>query len=224
MPPRGKAGTPAAPRVAPQARPTLPREFIAVHKQRRIMDAIAELTAEQGYEATKISDIVRRAAVARKTLYDNFSGKEEVFLAAFDAAVDEAVRRIEDSCAAVEGGWDEKIEAGLAAFLGYVAEEPALARLCLIEALSATPETTRRYEDAVQRFVELVKRTLPQDERLPDTIEETLVGGVAWIVYQQIRRHEAERAEDLLPELSEFMTAPYLEVAAANTSKEAVDN
>jgi len=177
------------------------------------MDALAELAAEHGYEATKISDIVRRAAVARKTLYDNFSGKEEVFLAAFDAAVEEATRRVEDACA-VEEDWEGRVEAGLAAFLAYVAEDPALARMCLIEALSATPATTKRYEDALQSFVELARRTLPQDERLPETVAETVVGGVVWIVYQQIRRHEAERAEDLLPELSEFMLAPYLGVGA----------
>lgn len=178
------------------------------------MDALAELVSEQGYEATKISDIVRRAAVARKTLYDNFTGKEEVFLAAFDAAVEEAVRRVEEACAAAEGDWEARAEAGLAAFLGYVAEDPALARMCLIEALSATPATTKRYEDALQGFVEMAERVLPQDDRLPETIAETVVGGVVWIVYQQIRRHETERAEDLLPELSEFMLAPYLGVGA----------
>jgi AcrR family transcriptional regulator len=177
------------------------------------MDAIAELTAEHGYDSTKIGDIVRRAGVARKTLYDNFEGKEEVFLAAFDAAVDEAIRRIEEDCAKVEGGWEEKVQAGLAAFLRYVAEEPALARMCMIEALSATPAATERYEAAVQRFVDLTKRTVPRVEQLPDTIEETLVGGVAWIVYQQIRRHETEKAEALLPELSEFMLAPFLSAA-----------
>ncbi len=217
MPPSGKGRPepdPASRASAAGARPTLPREFIAVHKRRRIMDALAELTSEQGYEATKISDIVRRAAVARKTLYDNFSGKEEVFLAAFDAAVEEAVRRVEEACAAAEGGWEERAEAGLAAFLGYVAEDPALARMCLIEALSATPATTKRYEDALQGFVEMTERTLPQDARLPGTIAETVVGGVVWIVYQQIRRHETEQAEDLLPELSEFMLAPYHGVSA----------
>lgn len=186
------------------------------------MDALAELTAEQGYEATKISDIVRRAAVARKTLYDNFSGKEEVFLAAFDAAVEEAVRRIEESCAEADG-WQGRVEAGLAAFLGYVAEEPSFARLCLIEALSATPATTKRYEEALQGFVEMANRALPQDERLPETIEETLVGGVAWIVYQQIRRHEADQVEDLLPELSEFVMAPYLGLGISEGPAEAAD-
>jgi AcrR family transcriptional regulator len=208
MPPRAQARSGAKAGSVP-VRPALSREFIAVHKRRRIMDAIAELTAEQGYDATKIGDIVRQAGVARKTLYDNFEGKEEVFLAAFDAAVDEAMQRIEADCAAVDGGWEERVQAGLASFLGYVAENPALARMCMIEALSATPAATQRYEDAMQRFVELTRRTFPTDDTLPETIEETLVGGVAWIVYQQIRRDEAKQAEDLLPELSEFMLAPF---------------
>ncbi len=194
-------------------RPAISPEFVAAHKQRRIMDAIAELTAERGYDATKIGDIVRRAGVARKTLYDNFDGKEQVFLAAFDASTEEAVDRVEAACGAAEGEWEEQVRAGLAAFLSYVAEQPARARMCMIEALSATPAATARYEDAMERFVELTARALPRDERLPETLVETLVGGVAWIVYQQIRRKEAEQASDLLPELSEFMLAPYLAAA-----------
>lgn len=216
MPPRGKGGTQErqpAKRPATSDRPSLPREFIALHKQRRIMDALAELTVEQGYEATKISDIVKRAGVARKTLYDNFEGKEEVFLAAFDLARDEVLRRVQEGGS--EGSWETRIEGGLAAFLAYVAEQPTLARMCMIEALSATPATIRRYEDTLETFVDMTRRTLPVDTRLPDTIAETLVGGVAWIVYQQIRRGEAERAEDLLPELTEFIVAPYLGVGMA---------
>jgi AcrR family transcriptional regulator len=217
MPRRAQARTGARTDALP-VRPELPREFVAVHKRRRIMDAFAELTAEQGYDSTKIGDIVRRAGVARKTLYDNFEGKEEVFLAAFDAAVDEAIRRIEEDCARVEGGWEERVQAGLASFLRYVAEEPALARMCMIEALSATPAATERHENAVQRFVELTQRTVPSNDQLPETIEETLVGGVAWIVYQQIRRDETEKAEDLLPELSEFMLAPFISAAEHETA------
>jgi AcrR family transcriptional regulator len=182
------------------------------------MDALAELSAEQGYEATKISDIVRRAAVARKTLYDNFSGKEEVFLAAFDAALEEAVSRVEAACAAAEDGWEEQIEAGLAAFLGYVAEDPALARMCLIEALSATPATTKRHEDAHQLFVELAERAFPKAPRVPPTTAEAVVGGVERIVYRKISEDAAEEAEDLLPELSEFMRGYYLGAGAGGAA------
>jgi AcrR family transcriptional regulator len=173
------------------------------------MDAVAELTAEQGYEATKIADIVRRAGVARKTLYDNFDGKEEVFLATFDAAAAEFIARMEAACAAAEGGWPERVEAALGASLGFVAEQPAVARMCMVEALSATPEAGKRYDAMMQKVVEIARNASPDDSELPDTIEETLVGGVSWIVYQLIRRGETERSLDLLPELSEFVLAPY---------------
>ncbi len=213
--PRRAQGRARAASAGPSPRPELSPEFVAGHKRRRIMDAIATLTAKHGYEATKIGDIVREAGVARKTLYDNFEGKEEVFLAAFDSAVEEAMRRVEEACAAAEGEWEERVEAGLAAFLGYVAEQPALARMCMIEALSATPAATERYELAMQRFVDLTGENVPHYDVLPDTIEETLVGGVAWIVYQQIRRKEAKQAAELLPELSEFMLAPFRGAAQA---------
>lgn len=190
-------------------RPVLPREFVAVRKRRRIMDAMAELSAEQGYEATKIADIVRRAGVARKTLYDNFDGKEEVFLGAFDSAVTEVSVRIEESCAAVGEEWDEQVAAGLRAFLTYIAENPAAARMCLIEAMSATPAASARYDDATQRFVDLLHRSAPADTGLPETTAETLVGGVAWILHQKIRRGETERALDLMPELLDFILSPY---------------
>ena len=190
-------------------RPVLPREFVAVRKRRRIMAAMAELTAEQGYEATKIADLVRRAGVARKTLYDNFDGKEEVFLGAFDSAVTEVAARIQESCVDIGDDWAERISAGLRAFLAYIAENPAVARMCLVEAISATPAASTRYDDAMQRFVDLLRQNAPADTGLSATIEETLVGGVAWILHQKIRRGEAEQALELTPELLDFVLSPY---------------
>lgn len=194
-------------------RPELPKEFVASHKRRRMTDAIAELSAEQGYEATKIADVVRRAGVARKTLYDNFDGKEDLFLAAIDAGYGEARERVEDACIATDEIWQKKVEAGLAAFLEFVAERPALARACMVEALSATPTSATRYDAALGCFVGLLQRSTPAETGLPGTIEETLIGGVAWILNQQIRRDEAAGARELLPELSEFVLSPYQGVA-----------
>jgi AcrR family transcriptional regulator len=192
-------------------RPELPREFVASHKRRRMMDAIAELTAEGGYEATKIADIVRRAAVARKTLYDNFDGKEDLFLSAIDATVAEMRAVVEAACLeadSAEGG----IVDGIAALLDFVAEHPSASRMCMVEAISATPSSARLYDAAVRDFVELFRRNAPKGSDLPETIEESLVGGVAWILQLQIRRGEAERAPELLPELSQFVLSPYLGV------------
>ncbi|HEX6782063.1 MAG TPA: TetR/AcrR family transcriptional regulator [Solirubrobacterales bacterium] len=190
-------------------RPELPREFVASHKRRRMMDAIAELTADSGYEATKIADIVRRAAVARKTLYDNFDGKEDLFLSAIDATMAEMREAVEGACAEADSP-EAGIVAGLEALLDYVAEHPAASRMCMVEAISATPSSARLYDAGVRDFVELFRKSVPVGVDLPETIEESLVGGVAWILQLQIRRGEAERSPELLPELSQFVLMPYL--------------
>lgn len=195
-------------------RPELPREFVAAHKQRRMIDAIAELSAEQGYEATKIADIVSRAGVARKTLYDNFDGKEALFLRAFDLYLGEARAAVIAACAEAGERWEQRIEAGLATLLEFITERPAAARLCMVEALSATPKASASYDAAVASFVDLMKEGAPPRDGLPETIEESLVGGVAWILHQRIRAGESTQIAELLPELSQFMLAPYLGVTA----------
>ncbi|MFL5873153.1 MAG: TetR/AcrR family transcriptional regulator [Solirubrobacterales bacterium] len=193
-------------------RPELPREFVASHKRRRMMDAIAELTAEHGYEATKIADIVRRAAVARKTLYDNFDGKEDLFLSAVNSTLTEMREAIEAGCAAADDSSEAAIVAGLEAALQFVADHPAAAKMCMLEAISATPSSARLYDAGVRDCVDLLRAHAPADASLPATIEESLVGGVAWILQLKIRKGEAEQAPELLPELSQFVLSPYLGV------------
>ncbi len=192
-------------------RPELPREFVAGHKRRRMMDAIAELTAEQGYEATKIADIVRRAAVARKTLYDNFDGKEDLFLSAVDATLGEMRAAVEATCESTHSPEDQVVT-GLEALLDFVAEHPAATRMCMVESISATRSSARLYDAGMRGFVQLLRNSALDGSELPETIEESLVGGVAWILQQQIRRGRAEQAGELLPELSQFVLSPYLGV------------
>lgn len=198
-------------------RPELPREFVAGHKRRRMMDAVAELTAEQGYEATKIADIVRRAAVARKTLYDNFDGKEDLFLSAIDTTVGEMRVVVEEACERTSS-FEDQIIAGLEALLDFIAEHPAASRMCMVEAISATPSSARLYDAGMRDFVELLRKSAPDDADLPQTIEESLAGGAAWILQQQIRRGEAESAAELLPELSQFLLSPYLGVGVVGSA------
>jgi AcrR family transcriptional regulator len=203
-------------------RPELPREFVASHKRRRMMEAIAELTADKGYEATKIADIVRRAAVARKTLYDNFDGKEDLFLSAVGSTLTEMRVVVEEACERSngDGSPEDRIAAGLRALLEFVAAHPAASRMCMVEAIAATPSSARLYDSGMHEFVELLRSSAPGDADLPETIEESLVGGVTWVLQLQIRRGDTERVPELLPELSQFVLAPYLGVGkVADTAR-----
>jgi AcrR family transcriptional regulator len=201
----------------PPGRHPLSREFIARHQRARIIAALAEETVEKGYRSVTVADIVRRAGIARNTFYENFSSKEDCFLAASEFAVEEALRRVTEAAGKVDS-WPARIDVGLAAFLHYAATEPALARTCIVEALSAGPAAVERYESSIQAFVPFLRmgRTMsPKGEELPETLEETIVGGVFWILYQRIVMGQVEEIEELLPELVEFSLTPYIGAEAA---------
>lgn len=178
---------------------------------------------DKGYRSVTVADIVRRAGIARNTFYENFASKEDCFLAASDFAVQEALRRVVEASAEVDS-WPARVDLGLAAFLDYVASEPALARTCIVEALSAGPASIERYESSIQAFVPLFRmgrKVSPQGEALPETLEETIVGGIFWILYQRIVTGRVEQIEELLPELVEFALTPYI---GAEAAKRTVDN
>ena len=201
----------------PPGRHPLPKEFIAQHQRARIVSALATETVAKGYRAVTVADIVRRAGIARNTFYENFGSKEECFLAASEFAAGEALRRVVEAAEKVDS-WPRRVNHGLAAFLGFVASEPALARACVVEALSAGPAAVDRYERSIQVFVPLFRmgrKVSPHGEELPETLEETIVGGIFWIVYQRIILGETEGIEELLPELTEFALTPYLGSDAA---------
>jgi AcrR family transcriptional regulator len=208
---------------APQAtrprpgRHALSRDFIVEHQRARIIKALAEATVDKGYRAVTVADVVRRAGIARNTFYDNFASKEACFLAASEFAAEEAMRLVKEAAKEVDS-WPARVDAGLAAFLYYVASEPALARTCVVEALSAGPPAVERYEQSIQEFVPLLRlgrKASPHGKDLPETLEETIVGGIFWIVYQRIVTGEAEGIEALRPELVEFALTPYIGAEAA---------
>jgi len=201
----------------PPGRQQLSREFITQHQRARIISALAEETVARGYRAVTVADIVRRAGIARNTFYENFSSKQDCFLATQDDAVEEALRRVVDAATKVES-WQERVDAGLAAFLHYVASEPALARTCIVEALSAGPASLARYEESLQSFIPLFRigrKVSKRGEELPETLEETIIGGIFWVIYQRIIRDETGQIERLLPELVEFALTPYIGAEAA---------
>jgi AcrR family transcriptional regulator len=178
----------------------------------RIFVALAELVAKRGYQGTTIEHIVKRAAVSRATFYEHFENREDCLLACFSDAVDELRRRVEDAASAVDE-WPEQVRASLAAFLDFAATDPALARTCLVETVTAGPVAMERYEEALQSFSPFFRRGrsfLGDSGELPESLEEMIVGGLVWMVHQRLLRSEIDEIPGLLPTMVEFALAPYL--------------
>jgi AcrR family transcriptional regulator len=203
-------------RVLP-GRQQLSREFIARHQRQRIINGLAAEVSEKGYRAVTVADVVKRAGIARNTFYENFGSKEECFLAAQQYAMSTALEQVVGAAENVDD-WPRRVAAGLTALLDYVVSEPALARTCTVEALAAGPASVRYYEESLQAFISMFRLgrdVSPHGGDLPETLEEALIGGVFWILYQQLLQGETERIDELVPELVEFTLTPYLGPDAA---------
>jgi AcrR family transcriptional regulator len=198
----------------PPGRHGLPREFVTHNQRERLIAGLAEAISENGYVGTTIADITRHAAVSRRTFYEHFAGKDECFVAAYDTVMAQLGERV--GVAFEEApDWPHAVKAGVAAMLLFLATEPHLARLCMVEALVAGPVVVERYDAAIQSFVPYFQagregRSAKVLARLSPTTEEALVGGMMSLISRRIIAGKVAELETLLPDLVEFILTPYL--------------
>lgn len=198
----------------PPGRHGLPREFVTHNQRERLIAGLAEAVAENGYAGTTIAHITSHAAVSRRTFYEHFSSKDECFVAAYDTVMAELRERVSAGFEGAED-WPHAVRSGIAAMLAFLAAEPQLARLCMVEALVAGPVVVERYDAAIQSFVPYFQggregRSPEVLARLSPTTEEALVGGMVSLISRRIIAGKAEQLEELLPDLVEFTLTPYL--------------
>ncbi len=203
----------------PPGRHGLPREFVVHNQRERLIAGLAEAIAENGYSGTTIAHITRHAAVSRRTFYEHFSSKDECFVAAYDTVMAELRERVSSAFEGAED-WPHAVKAGIGAMLEFLAAEPSLARLCMVEALVAGPVVVERYDAAIQSFVPYFqsgREGRPPEvlARLSPTTEEALVGGMVSLISRRIIAGKAEELEELLPDLVEFTLTPYVGSAEA---------
>ena len=207
------------PRVQPGGH-QLRREVVVHHQRRRILAAAVELAAERGYRAVTVADIVTRAATARLKFYENFSSKQDCFLAAYEAALAEAARRLEEATATPDATFSERVSAGLEALLSYAAAEPALARACVVEAPSLGPVMRGRRKQALDALAPLLAGARQElgETDLPDSVEESVLDGLYWLLYDAILSGHPEPIVDLHPQLVEFALLSFLGTEAARAA------
>jgi hypothetical protein len=84
--------------------------------------------------------------------------------------------------------------------------------------VAAGGEVAARYLETMGDFVSILKGGRPEHSGtrpLPETTEETLVGGIVSLIVREISAGRTEELEGLLPDLVELILAPYLGVEEA---------
>jgi AcrR family transcriptional regulator len=197
----------------PAGRHGLSRQFVVANQRQRILAAVADVCHTAGYVSMSVEDIVVTSGVSRRTFYDNFRGKEDVYLAAYDEASKQLLETVYAAFDAAEG-LIAKIRDSLSAFLMFIAEEPAFADMCIVEVMAAGPAAIERRNQTMAAFATMIEKAasdeLPKSKLPPALTAETLVGGIYEVVYSRVLGGRGEELPSLLPDLLFSVLLPYV--------------
>jgi AcrR family transcriptional regulator len=201
------------PRRLPRGTHGLDRDVVEASQRTRLLEAVGRAVAERGYAAATIDDVVRGAGVSKKTFYEHFADKEDCFLAAYETASEELLERVREAHA-IHDDWLARTRAGVRAYLRWLAAEPALARVFLIEVAAAGPRALERREALRDRYAEQLAELqrdahleLPELAEPPVEIFHAVVAAVDDLVVRRLRETGGEDLGELEPVLFQLQVA-----------------
>jgi AcrR family transcriptional regulator len=185
----------------------------------RILVAMAEVAADMGAGSVTVAHVVSRAGVSRRTFYDLFADREDCFLAAFEDAIGRVSTLMVEAYAG-GGSWRERIRAALWVLLRWLDEDPAMARVCVVESLAAGPRVLERRAVVLRALVAAVdegRGDIPRRGTQPPPLTaEGVVGAVLSVIHTRLSEPGATMPlTGLLGELMGVVVLPYLGQAAA---------
>ncbi|CAN5503096.1 TetR/AcrR family transcriptional regulator [soil metagenome] len=191
----------------------------------RLLEGMSHAVAGKGYADTTIADIVREAAVSRRTFYEHFATKAECLIALYEAASHNALKVLQGAIDPSHD-WQTQVEQALAAYLACMASSPVLMRTLFVEILGLGAQglaARRRVNQEIADFMLAVinapntgragkpntgragKRTSGQP--LSPEMAMAVVGGINELVLQYIEQDRVGQLQELVAPASRLVRA-----------------
>jgi AcrR family transcriptional regulator len=206
-------------RAATRRTPSVSPSFVAHSQRERILDAVAQLSAQKGYAAFTVEDVAAHASVSLKAFYEHFADKEDAFLVAYEVGHGKGLAIVERAYDA-EPDWRAGVRAAVAALFDFLASEPAFAHMALVDALIATPLTAARSNKGMIQYTELLAPGLDEarGEKPPTAVAiEAIAGGIFELCLSYTARGHISELSELAPWATYFALAPFVGAENAAT-------
>lgn len=194
----------------------MPRVQVAEIQRGRLLGATVDVVEEVGYARFTVAQVIARAKVSRKTFYDLFEDREDCFLAVFEEVV-ERMATIASEAYAEHSDWRDAVRAGLLALLGFMDQQPALARICVVEALGAGPHVLQRRTEVIEKLKRVIaegdttapSQSRPRRGQPADITVEGIVGAAFTVVHSRLLDRDHAPLINLLGPLMSMIVLPY---------------
>ena len=179
-------------------------------RRRRLLDAGLQVFGTVGYDEATITLLCGTAKVGTKAFYEEFPTREALLLSVATDVVAIAAQRLETALAAAPQNLEQRVRAGLAAYIGYLTEDPRRARIAYREIRVAPLEAERQFASAA--FAELVTAQVAElgiggHARDNLLLALALTGGVGELLNHWTSAAEKPSTDRLVDELTRIFVA-----------------
>jgi len=177
-------------------------------RQRRdLLRAAAALAAREGYEKTRVADIVAEAGLSKSTFYEHFASKEDCFVELNGRTSSQMLREAVDTAeATIDQGAAKCLGAVIRSLVGYADRNPRLAEV-LRAAINASEQSVlvqreQNMHRVIHFFVTLGRRLgSPLDADELDLSATIVVRGVTDIL-ADLRREDPKSFDERLEQIT----------------------
>jgi hypothetical protein len=134
-----------------------------------------------------------------------------------EAGVDRVMAECREAFRA-ESSWPEAIWAAFDVYTSWIADEPAFARLAIVELLNAGPPALELLQSLMDAFAIFLKPGYELASRRVGSqrlIDEKVANSVFGMLHEHIVRSSPETVPEIMPEIVRTILAPFLGSRAA---------
>lgn len=177
----------------PHSKQLSPKHLSKEDRKRQLLNAAITEFGRRGYHQTQISDIIKRARVARGTFYLYFKAKREIF----DAIMSELFERVRSEVRSLPRGAvreiPDQLKGNLERVTDLLLDNPLLARILFNESVGLDADLDRRLKKFYGQLLGLIQRGLEQGQEMGfvregdrQVLSIALLGCMKEIFYQSI--------------------------------------
>jgi AcrR family transcriptional regulator len=195
--------------------------------RKRLFDALLAELGTNGFEAIRLSDVLRLCNVSKAAFEAEFKDTEASLFAAFDRRAGELRQRVKAACDVDGHEWPHQIHRGLAVLLRGLAADPDAARVLVRSFPAIGPNARRHYQDFVYGFAPLLSAGRDFSAlaaELPSEVEMLAIGAAEAIIYDEIQEGRAASLDLKAPEILFSILVPFIGPESASIEMELARN
>ena len=161
----------------------------------RLLSAMIDIAAEQGFLGASVGRVVERAGISRRTFYEQFDSREDCFLAAVEWGVTQAGALMAHAYSQ-PGAWVDRTRSAIATLLAFLEAEPELAQVCVVESLGAGTLALERRARVLSDLAAVLAADAPSKRGVapPLLTEEGIVGGAFSVLHTRLLEQRGDRS------------------------------